>query len=60
MALTNISGIPDKHWQPPFVAFETTQVYTNYHLYFSFVLFNLAKYNNNCKNKKVYYDIMIF
>ncbi|XP_020706370.1 peptidyl-prolyl cis-trans isomerase-like 1 [Athalia rosae] len=24
MALANISGIPDKHWQPPFVALETT------------------------------------
>lgn len=28
MALTNISGIPDKHWQPPIVALETTWVFT--------------------------------
>lgn len=26
MALANISGIPDKHWQPPFVSLETTYV----------------------------------
>lgn len=27
MAVTTASGIPDKHWQPPFVALDTTWVF---------------------------------
>lgn len=34
MALANISGIPDKHWQPPFVVFETTYVHESNYIYF--------------------------
>ncbi|XP_053971271.1 peptidyl-prolyl cis-trans isomerase-like 1 [Hylaeus anthracinus] len=67
MALANISGIPDKHWQPPFVALETTMGELVIELYWKHVPItcrNFAEltrrgYYNGTKFHRVIRDFMI-
>ncbi|XP_014484161.1 PREDICTED: peptidyl-prolyl cis-trans isomerase-like 1 [Dinoponera quadriceps] len=67
MCLPSISGIPDKHWQPPFVTFETTMGEITVELYWkhapitcrNFAELTRRGYYNGTKFHRVIRDFMI-
>ncbi|EGI61931.1 PREDICTED: peptidyl-prolyl cis-trans isomerase-like 1 [Acromyrmex echinatior] len=67
MCLANISGVPDKHWQPPFVVFETTMGEVTFELYWkhapitcrNFAELTRRGYYNGTKFHRVIRDFMI-
>lgn len=67
MCVANISGVPDKHWQPPFVVFETTMGEITLELYWkhapitcrNFAELARRGYYNGTKFHRVIRDFMV-